>query len=228
MEKKFDLDEIVLIGRTFDEYCHMFGLADLAPASERILDAASGVSSFCAEANEQGYDVTASDRIYRFSSEVIREKCAADLNTVMDKMPGLMDQYRWTYFRDTEVLKNQRERAYRTFIRDYEAHRGRYVDTAYPVSGFGEKQFTVSLASHFLFLYDEHLDYDFHRETVRELIRVTFREVRIFPLINLRYRRSAYADRLAEELEKEGHGVRIHRVAYEFLRGGNEMMVITV
>jgi len=163
MERKFDLKDIVLIGRTYDEYYHMFGLSDLDPAAEKILDAASGVSSFCAEANEKGYDVTASDRIYGLSPEEIREKCAADLVTVMDKLSGLTDRYRWTYFTDMEALKVQRERAYRGFVMDYAAHRERYVETNYPRSAFRDKQFTVSLASGFLFLYDEHLDYDFHR-----------------------------------------------------------------
>jgi hypothetical protein len=228
MDKKFDLKEIVLIGRTYDEYFHMFNLMDLDLNTVKILDAASGVSSFCAEANAKGYDVTASDRIYCFSPEEIRAKCASDLDTVMDKLPGVMDQYRWVYFEDAEALSRKRERAYRAFIEDYAVHRERYVDTAYPRSRFGDKQFTVSLASHFLFLYDEHLDYDFHRETVRELIRVTSREVRIFPLINLRYHRSIFVGRIAEELRQEGYRVQIRRVDYEFLKGGNEMMVIHI
>ena len=228
MGKKFDLKEIVLIGRTYDEYAHMFGLNDLDLKSEKLLDAASGVSSFCAEANAMGYDVTASDRIYGYPPEAIREKCAADLEMVMGKMPGLLDQYRWTYFQDVEALKRQRERAYRAFIGDYTVRRERYVDTAYPASAFADGQFTVSLASHFLFLYDEHLSYDFHRETVRELMRITARQVRIFPLVNLRYQRSLFADRLAGELMRAGHEVEIRRVNYEFLQGGNEMMVIYI
>lgn len=228
MDKKFDLKEIVLIGRTYDEYFHMFHLKDLDLEAEKILDAASGVSSFCAEANAKGYDVTASDRIYCFSPEEIRAKCASDLDTVMDKLPGVMDQYRWVYFKDAEALRRKRERAHRAFVEDYAAHRERYIETAYPHSGFQDKQFTVSLASGFLFLYDEHLDYDFHRDTVMELLRVTSREVRIFPLVNLRYHRSAFVERLSEELVQMGHGVEIKQVEYEFVKNGNEVMVIQI
>lgn len=109
---------------------------------------------------------------------------------------------------------------------DYAAHRERYVETNYPRSGFADKQFTMSLVSHCLFLYDEHLSYDFHRNTVWELLRVTSRQIRIFPLINLRFCRSAYVDRMMAELKQGGHGVEVRKVDYEFLKGGNEMMVI--
>ncbi len=228
MEKKFDLKEIVLIGRTYDEYFHMFHLGDLDLGAERILDAASGVSSFCAEANANGYDVTASDRIYCFEPDEIRAKCAGDLQIVMDKLPGVMDQYRWVYFKNAEALREQRERAYRAFADDYAAHREQYIETAYPCSSFADKQFTMSLASHFLFLYDEHLDYAFHRDTVMELLRMTSKEIRIFPLVNLRYHRSAFVERLSEELVQMGHGAEIKQVDYEFVKGGNEMMVISV
>jgi hypothetical protein len=36
------LDDIVLLGRTFDEYCRMFRLDETLLANECILDAASG------------------------------------------------------------------------------------------------------------------------------------------------------------------------------------------
>ncbi len=59
MDKQLNLKNIVLIGRTFDEYYRMFDLCNVSLKSETILDVASGVSSFCAEANAKGYNVTA-------------------------------------------------------------------------------------------------------------------------------------------------------------------------
>jgi hypothetical protein len=50
MDKQLDLKNIALIGRTFEEYYRMFDLDNL-PTNEHILDVASGVSSFCAEAS---------------------------------------------------------------------------------------------------------------------------------------------------------------------------------
>jgi hypothetical protein len=82
MDKQLDLKNIALIGRTFEEYYRMFDLGNL-PKNEHILDVASGVSSFCAEANVKGYDVTASDRIYSSSPLEIEEKCRQDLDEVI-------------------------------------------------------------------------------------------------------------------------------------------------
>jgi len=48
MEKKLDLKDIVLIGRTFNEYYKMFNVISISK-NEKILDVASGVSSFCEE-----------------------------------------------------------------------------------------------------------------------------------------------------------------------------------
>ncbi len=53
MDEQLNLENIVLIGRTFEEYSKMFDLDDL-PVSEHVLDVASGVSSFCAEASAKG------------------------------------------------------------------------------------------------------------------------------------------------------------------------------
>jgi len=50
MDKQLILKDIVLIGRTFDEYYRMFDLNDELLKKEEILDVASGVSSFCTEA----------------------------------------------------------------------------------------------------------------------------------------------------------------------------------
>lgn len=65
MVEKFELEDIVLIGRTFEEYYRMFALNEIVK-DNKILDIASGVSSFCAEANLNGYDVTAPEGFITF------------------------------------------------------------------------------------------------------------------------------------------------------------------
>ena len=119
MKKKLELKDIVLIGRTFHEYYKMFDLGSLQLEDEKILDAASGVSSFCAEANEKGYNVTGTDRIYNLSADIIKRKCIDDLKTVMEKLPAVADMYIWEYFKDIKALKKNRETAYRKFLNDY-------------------------------------------------------------------------------------------------------------
>ena len=47
-------------------------------------------------------------------------------------------------------------------------------------AAFNNEQFHLVLSAHFLFMYSDRLDYDFHVQTIRELPRVASEEVRIF------------------------------------------------
>ncbi len=227
--RQLDLKEIVLIGRTFDEYCRMFDLDHDLLSQSNILDVASGVSSFCAEGNEKSYRITASDKIYQFTPSEIEEKSRKDLDTVIDQMPGIVDLFVWDYFRDVQALKNQREQAYARFIRDFKKHgTNRYLPVDYPLTPFKDKEFDLTLVSHFLFLYEEKLDYDFHKRTLQELIRITRGEIRIFPIVKLNGERSSFVDQLMRDEDLSFLSIRIQKVPYEFVKSGNEMMVINL
>ncbi len=202
MDKRLELKDIVLIGRTFDEYYRMFELSNVNFKDEKILDVASGVSSFCSEANSKGYNVTASDKIYHFSAKEIEGKCISDLKMVMEKLPLVAELYKWEFFKDIDALKENREMTYKLFIEDFKKKNGnRYIATKYPKTRFADKEFTISLISHFLFMYDEHLSYEFHRKTLSEIIRITTKEIRIFPLVNLKGERSLFVKKLMEDSE---------------------------
>ncbi len=227
MTNYFKTDEVVLLGRTFDEYAGMFALDDATLRGKRILDAASGVSSFTAEANAKGYDVTGSDRVYVLDADEIERKCAADVAFNAKTLQGIEANYVWDFFADVEALTAQRERAYRAFIADYREHgHARYTTTNYPESGFADGQFDLALVSHFLFLYDEQLDWDFHRATLLELLRIS-RQVRLFPLVNMRTERASAILAMAEDPAFAAFEMRIVPVEYEFIRNSREMMVIT-
>lgn len=228
MEMKLDLKDIVLVGRTFDEYYKMFNISNINK-NAKILDVASGVSSFCAEARALGYDVTASDRIYCFSAEEIEEKCAKDLELTMEKALEAKDLYKWDFFKDIESLKKHRKKAYMRFIEDYKQKRAeRYVNTEYPKSNFKDKQFNISLVSHFLFMYDEFLDYEFHKKVIKELIRITSKEIRIFPMLNLKGEKSLFIKKLMNDKDFTTNKMEIKKEGYELLSGADEILVIRV
>ncbi len=227
MNKKLDLKDIVLIGRTFNEYYKMFDLGNIVPEKENILDVASGVSSFSATANTKGYHVIASDCIYCFKPEEIKNKCEEDINNVMLKMHDIQELYKWEYFSNINELIDQRRLAYHLFLNDFKKNReSTYYYTEYPNSLFDDKQFSISLVSHFLFMYDEILGYDFHKNTIMELIRVTQKEIRIFPLVNLSSKKSKFVKRLMEDDTFDHCEMSIRKVDYEFVKNGNEMLVI--
>jgi hypothetical protein len=88
------LDRIVLLGRTFEEYRRYFLLEPSDLIGKRILDVAGGVSSFCAEANQLGIKVTSFDPIYSLPPEKITERSEPDLESVYRTI-GSVPTYRW-------------------------------------------------------------------------------------------------------------------------------------
>jgi hypothetical protein len=227
MDKHLNLKNIVLIGRTFEEYYKMFDLDNLLK-DEQILDVASGVSSFCAEANAKGYDVTASDRIYTSDPLEIQQKCRQDLDMVLKQLPEIVDLYVWNFFKDIQALKAQREKAYKLFIEDFKNHgTKRYMPVKYPSTDFIDDQFNISLVSHLLFLYEDHINYDLHKKIILELLRITSKEIRIFPVVNLKGEKSSLVDTLMHDKDFERLQISVKKVDYEFMKNGNEMMAIT-
>jgi hypothetical protein len=83
----------------------------------------------------------------------------------------------------------------------------------------------LALCSHFLFLYSEQRDLEFHMQAIAELCRVAG-EVRIFPLLELGSVRSRHLDAVVSSLRGRGHLVEAVKVDYELQRGGNEMLRI--
>ena len=219
------LDDVVLLGRTFAEYTAFFGLTDDTLRGARILDAASGVGSFGAEARGHGHDVVSADPVYGAPAADIERKCRADLDEVVRQLPAVASNYVWGgFYRDIPDLARHREAAYRRFVADYGTGTERYVASALPGLGFADKQFTLTLVSHFLFLYDDRLDFDFHVASLRELARITDGEVRVYPLVNLK----AEPSRVLEGLSGASLPGRLERrpVPFEFLRGAREMLVL--
>jgi hypothetical protein len=99
-KRGLQLDRVVLLGRTFEEYRRYFRLEPHELIGKTVLDVASGVSSFCAEANKLGINVTAFDPIYSLSREKIREQSDPDLESVYRTI-GLVPTYRWGF---TKIL----------------------------------------------------------------------------------------------------------------------------
>ncbi len=115
------------------------------------------------------------------------------------------------------------------FIEDFKGQgTERYVPVEYPLTNFRDNQFTVSLVSGFLFLYEDMLDYDFHKKTILETLRITSREIRIFPIVNLKGEESSFVEHLICDRDFERFQISIKKVDYEFMKNANEMLVIRI
>ena len=222
----FTLDQIVPWGRSFDEYRRMFALSD-DDLRARILGCADGPASFNADATRLGGHVISCDPVYRWTATEIRERIVATSDGVLEQTRRNADEFVWDTIRSIEELRERRMGAMETFLKDYDAGKreSRYVDAELPMLPFTDQNFDLAICSHFLFLYTSQLTEAFHESAALELGRVAA-EVRIFPLLALGGKESAYVPGTVDCLSKNGFDVTIETVPYEFQRGGNQMMRI--
>lgn len=194
---------------------------------KRILGVGDGPASFNAEAAKIGVHVTSIDPIYQFSSDEILKRFNEVVDNIIDQVKASPDDWIWSYHKSPEDLRWNRVRAINKFISDYEQGKQekRYQVGELPKLNFQEKEYDIALCSHFLFLYSDHHDYQFHFDAIKEMLRVS-QEVRIFPLLTLMLQRSPYLDRITQELQELGYTVSIVKVEYELQKGGNEMLWI--
>lgn len=223
---KLDLDRIVFIGRTFEEYLDMFSLSVQSLRGKKILDCPAGACSFTAESNKLGLDVTACDVAYYYSSEDLKNKGLQDVEHAMHHMEKAKNNYQWDYFYSVENLRKHRLRALQDCTEDMSQSSERYIPVTLPSLPFKEATFDLLLSAHFLFTYADQLDYSFHLETINELLRVTKEEIRIFPLVDLSGKRYEHLDQIILYLLDKGCSVQEVKVAYEFKANANSMLVI--
>lgn len=227
-EVKLDLSKIVFIGRTFDEYMAMFDLTKEELTGRRILDCPAGACSFTAMANQLGADVTATDIAYYYDFQQLKEKGIQDLEHVMNSLEKVQENYVWDFFKSITGLQHHRIQALTDCSNDMRQSPNRYVPATLPTLPFDDNRFDITLSAHFLFTYADRLDYDFHLQTIQELLRVTKQEIRIFPLIDLSCKRYEHLDRLIASLQRQGYTTDVIKVPYEFQKGANSMLKIKI
>lgn len=223
----FTLDQVIPWGRSFDEYRAMFALTD-HEFGLRLLGCGDGPASFTAEATRRGARVVSCDPIYRYDANQIQDRITATYDEVLNQARQNADEFVWTTIRSVDELGRVRMTAMNEFLQDYPLGRtaGRYIAGDLPNLPFGDQSFDLALCSHFLFLYSTQLGETFHQTAIQEMSRVA-REIRIFPLLALGAQPSPLVAPVAEACRARGLRVSIETVAYEFQRGGNEMMRIS-
>lgn len=219
------LDRVVPFGRSKTEYELMFALTE-SDRLKSIIGIGDGPASFNAEMTAAGYQVTSIDPIYQFTGAEIKSRFDACIDGIIEQVRNSPNNWVWSYHKSPDELRANREKAIAVFLKDYERGKieGRYLNAELPKLDFQDKQFQLALCSHFLFLYSEHLSFEFHLESIRELCRIA-EEVRIFPLLNLAQARSPYIDEICSILAKEGLSSEIMQVPYELQKGGNQAII---
>jgi SAM-dependent methyltransferase len=220
------LEKVVPFGRSLDEYRKMFNLSE-SDLRKNILGVGDGPASFNAEATQIGAKIISIDPIYQFTSSEIRQRFDEVVDNIIAQVKATPNDWVWSYHQSPDELKKNRVRAIELFIQDFDRgkQKRRYQIGELPKLNFPDARFDLALCSHFLFLYSDFYDYQFHYDSIQEMLRVS-KEIRIFPLLTLMLKRSPYLTQIIEDFKTIGYQVSIEKVQYELQKGGNEMLVI--
>ena len=221
------LEEVVPWGRSLTEYQLMFDLSE-QDLNSKILGCGDGPASFNAEMTDLGHSVVSIDPIYQFSAAQIEQRVRSTYEPVISQVKQNPHRYIWHNFPNPDELGASRLKAMDKFLLDYETGKatGRYLSQSLPHLDFADRQFDLCVCSHFLFLYSEQLSLDFHLAAIDELLRISS-EVRIFPLLKLDCKPSPYLELVMAKLSNKGYDIQVKSVAYEFQKGGNQMLSIS-
>ena len=205
----------------------MFSLTE-ADLQKSILSVADGPASFNSEGTAKGYQIQSCDPLYVFGTDEIRSRFYTVLDNIIGQVASTRDSWVWNYHKSPESLRVHRLEVAERFCGDYEQGKqaGRYTIGALPQLSYPDASYDLGLSSHFLFLYSEQRDIDFHLAAITEMLRICS-EVRIFPLLTLAQEKSPHIAPVMTKLMNAGYQVRIEQVDYELQPGGNEMMRIS-
>lgn len=219
---------VAMTCRNFEEYERMFSCE--FKHGDRVLDVAAGASSFAAYARSKGIPAVAADPLYSLQPGEMAERGLRELEEASGKLAALQHVYTWSYYGSADRHEALRRQSLELFLEDYSRLYGTdaYVPAMLPQLPFADESFDRVLCSHFLFLYGEQFGDEFHREAVLELARVTRRggEVRIYPLLDLKWNRYGRLEELVELLESQGLSVALEESSLAFIPGSHQLLVI--
>lgn len=226
---RFELDRVAFYGRTMSEYLMMFGLDDVTSLKkyDTILDCPSGSSSFVAEAVEFGINAVGCDPLFDKDLEILREQGIRDIEYVVQRVSKMPELYNWEFYSSVDKLKEFRKLALQQFISDYAngVKEKRYIMGKLPRLPFGDKTFDLVLSGHFIFTYSHKFDFSFILSSLVELVRVSCREVRIYPIQKSSSQSYEHMTKLLDLLKRK-HCIdyKIVPVPFEFQKGSHKML----
>ncbi len=217
-----EYEKVVPWGRSYTEYVSMFHLSP-GFLSQKVLGCGDGPAAFNAVANAFGGNVTSIDPIFKLSKNEIEKRIKETFTEVIDQTKANIDKFKWEQFGSLEGLGIIRMKSMKQFLNDYEQGKeeGRYIEASLPKLPFADKSFDLVLCSHFLLLYSDMFDLDFHIKAIDEMLRVG-NEVRIFPVVDLNSEKSKHLDAIMEKYTNH----ELLTVNYEFQKNGNQMLKI--
>lgn len=221
---------VAMTCRSFKEYQEMFMLDEQLFKKGRILDVASGGSSFVAELTKQGYDAVAVDPFYKLSVEEMNKHGFKEMKMAAEKLEKVKHIYKWDSYKDLDSHNNIRSLSFQQFIDSYkqDIKKEKYIPASLPSLPFKDDTFSLTFCNHFLFLYQEQFNFQFHLEAILEMIRVTKKggSVYIYPLVDFKYQNYPHLNKLIESLIEIGVSPKVNETNFRFLPSANHFLKI--
>lgn len=221
---------VAMTCRSFKEYEEMFMLDEHSLKKGRVLDVASGGSSFVAELSKRGYDAVAVDPLYRLSVEEMNTFGNKEIEIAAQKLEKVKHLYEWDSYESLDAHNEIRVHSFQQFLDSYkqDVKKKKYVTASLPSFPFDDDTFSLILCNHFLFLYQEQFDFKFHLEAIEEMIRVTKKggSIRIYPIVDFKYQIYPHLDELIETLNKIDVSAKIYGTNFRFLPSANHFLQI--
>jgi len=223
------LENIVPWGRNLEEYQKMFLLTS-ANLKSKILGCGDGPSSFNQELKLKEIKHISVDPIYQFSKDELKQRIDETSQIVSEQLRLNKADFIWDDIKDVDKLVQIRLSAMNEFLKDYDEGKkeGRYIYEELPELSFEQNSFDLVLSSHFLFLYSDNFDLEFHKKSILQMCEISNAEVRIFPIVDLYNNKSKHLKPILEMLSEKGFETTIEKSNYEFQKGGNEMLRIKI
>jgi hypothetical protein len=202
-------------------------------AGKTVLDCCAGPAAFAMQAQEWNIHVTACDQRYGQSAEDLRQTVDSDAISVLNKQKKTPE-----YFHKELVPVESRRQAMELFLQDYERNlgSGRYVFATLPVLPFPDQRFALALCANFLFIYssiesggmmeNSPFDYQFHQDSIAELLRVSKGDVRLYPLQGPKMTEHKYLQPIRQYFSDQGFEVQIEPVRQRDIIGAEKMLRI--
>ncbi|MUT68830.1 methyltransferase domain-containing protein [Paenibacillus sp. NEAU-GSW1] len=223
---------VAMTCRGYDEYIQMFDLQESELFHEKVLDVAGGGSSFTAEARRRGIEAFAVDPRYAQDVEQWIKEAAEEIAVSTAKLDKLKELFDWSYYGSLDNHRAGREASLQLFASHLATEEGQraYCAGALPELPFEDDSFSLVTCSHFLFLYAEQFGFEFHKQAVLELMRVCKPggEVRIYPLLTLKWNHFEQMDQLLAAIEEAGGKPTRQPSKLPFMPGSNEFLRIEV
>jgi hypothetical protein len=217
---------VLVTSRSFEEYVAMFDLDD-STVGGVVVDCCAGGSSFVAELGARGGVGIAIDPVYALGVDGVRRSVESSLTAGTAIVDDHSDRFVWDWYGSREKRDEMRAAAGERMVSDVMRRPYAYVAGGLPRLPLRGLAADLVVCSHLLFTWADRFGIDWHRAALAEMIRVTRREVRIFPLVvQATAAPVPFLDRLIDEIRADGHDADIRDVAYEFQRGAHAMLVV--